>query len=81
MGRAVVADHFAQGLHARQGALDAQFHEIVDEQVAAAGAVVDGVGDILRERRGITPNTVLRFVRYFGTDARSWLNLQGSCKL
>ena len=59
----VVADDFARGLHARQGAFDAQFHEIVGEQAAAAGAVVDGIGDILRGRREITLNTVLRFVR------------------
>ena len=32
--------------------------------------------EILRERRGITPDTALRLARYFGGDARSWLNLQ-----
>lgn len=34
------------------------------------------VNDIVLERRGITPDTALRLSRYFGGDARSWLNLQ-----
>ena len=34
------------------------------------------VSDIERERRGISANTALRLARYFGTDARFWLNLQ-----
>ncbi len=34
------------------------------------------VNDIVRERRGITADTAMRFARYVGGDARSWLNLQ-----
>ncbi len=34
------------------------------------------INDILLERRGITADTALRLSRYFGGDARSWLNLQ-----
>jgi addiction module HigA family antidote len=34
------------------------------------------LNDIVRERRGVTPDTALRLARYFGGDARSWLNLQ-----
>lgn len=34
------------------------------------------VNDIVLERRGVTPDTALRLARYFGGDARSWLNLQ-----
>jgi addiction module HigA family antidote len=34
------------------------------------------VNDIIRERRGITADTAMRLARYFGGDARSWLNLQ-----
>lgn len=34
------------------------------------------VNEIVRERRGITADTALRLARYFGTDVRSWLNLQ-----
>ncbi len=34
------------------------------------------VNDVVRERRGITADTAMRLARYFGGDARSWLNLQ-----
>ena len=32
--------------------------------------------EIVKERRGVTPDTALRLARYFGGDAQSWLNLQ-----
>ena len=32
--------------------------------------------DIVRERRAVTADTAMRLSRYFGGDARSWLNLQ-----
>ena len=34
------------------------------------------VNDIVRERRGMTADTAMRLARYFGGDARSWMNLQ-----
>lgn len=34
------------------------------------------IGEILKERRSITPDTALRLAQYFGTDAQSWMNLQ-----
>lgn len=34
------------------------------------------INDIVRERRGVSADTALRLSRYFGGDARSWLNLQ-----
>jgi addiction module HigA family antidote len=34
------------------------------------------VNDIVLGRRGVSPDTALRFARYFGGDAQSWLNLQ-----
>ena len=34
------------------------------------------IGEIVHERRAITPDTALRLARYFGGDAQSWLNLQ-----
>lgn len=34
------------------------------------------INDIVLERRGITVDTTMRLVRYFGGDARSWMNLQ-----
>ena len=39
------------------------------------------INDIVLERRGITPDTALRLARYFGGDARSWLNLQQAYEL
>lgn len=32
--------------------------------------------EIVKERRGITPDTALRLARYFGGNAQFWLNLQ-----
>lgn len=34
------------------------------------------INEIVREQRGITPDTALRLARYFGGDAQSWMNLQ-----
>ena len=34
------------------------------------------INDIVLERRGITVDTAMRIVRYFGGDAQSWMNLQ-----
>jgi antitoxin HigA-1 len=39
------------------------------------------INDIVRERRGVTADTALRLARYFGTDARSWINLQAAYDL
>lgn len=36
------------------------------------------INDIVLERRGVTVDTAMRFVRYFGGDVKSWLNLQMS---
>lgn len=34
--------------------------------------------DIVREKRSVTADTAMRLARYFGGDARSWLNLQAA---
>lgn len=34
------------------------------------------VGDIVNERRAISPDTALRLARYFGTTPEFWMNLQ-----
>jgi addiction module HigA family antidote len=39
------------------------------------------INEIVRERRAITADTALRLARYFGGDARSWLNLQAAYDL
>ena len=37
--------------------------------------------EIIKERRSITPDTAMRLARFFGGDARSWLNLQAAYDL
>ncbi len=39
------------------------------------------IGEIVRERRGITPETALRLGRYFGTSPDLWLGLQAEYDL
>ena len=39
------------------------------------------INDIVRERRGVNADTAMRLARYFGGDARSWLNLQAAYDL
>jgi len=34
------------------------------------------IGEILKERRGVSPDTALRLAKYFKTDPQSWMNLQ-----
>jgi addiction module antidote protein, HigA family len=34
------------------------------------------IGEIVAGKRAITADTALRFAKFFGTDAQSWLNLQ-----
>jgi addiction module HigA family antidote len=36
------------------------------------------INDIVREKRSVTADTAMRLARYFGGDARSWLNLQAA---
>lgn len=40
------------------------------------GVPTSRLNDVVLERRGVTPDTAMRLARYFGGDARSWLNLQ-----
>jgi antitoxin HigA-1 len=37
---------------------------------------VTRIAEIVRERRGITPDTALRLARYFNTSPGFWMNLQ-----
>lgn len=39
------------------------------------------VNDVVRQRRGVSADTAMRLARYFGGDARSWLNLQAAYDL
>ena len=36
------------------------------------------IGEILHERRAVSPDTALRLARFFGTSAEFWLNLQAA---
>ena len=48
----------------------------VNALAKALGVPTPRINDVVRERRGVTPDTAMRLARYFGGDARSWLNLQ-----
>lgn len=39
------------------------------------------VNEVVRKRRGVSADTAMRLARYFGGDARSWLNLQAAYDL
>lgn len=39
------------------------------------------INDLVRERRGISPDTALRLARFFNTTPQFWLNLQTSFDL
>lgn len=39
------------------------------------------IGEIIRGRRSITPDTALRLARYFGTSADLWVGLQSEYDL
>ncbi len=34
------------------------------------------LSQLVNEKRAMTPDTAMRLARYFGGDARSWMNLQ-----
>ena len=40
------------------------------------GIPTSRLNGIVLERRSVTPDIAMRLARYFGGDARSWLNLQ-----
>lgn len=39
------------------------------------------INDIVLERRGVTVDTAMRLVRYFGGDVQTWMNLQTAYEL
>jgi addiction module HigA family antidote len=42
---------------------------------------VTRIAEIVRERRGITPDTAMRLARYFNTTPAFWVNLQSAYDL
>jgi antitoxin HigA-1 len=53
----------------------------VNSLAKALNVTAARINDIVRERRGVTADTAMRLARYFGTDARSWINLQAAYDL
>ncbi len=47
----------------------------------ALGVPATRIGEIVRCRRGVTPETALRLTRYFGGSAKVWLGLQADYDL
>lgn len=47
----------------------------------ALGVPATRIHEIVKERRGVTPDTAARLARYFGGDAASWLVLQANYDL
>jgi len=47
----------------------------------AIGVSPRRINEIVCGRRGISAETALRLARFFETDARSWMNLQGHYEL
>lgn len=39
------------------------------------------LNDVVREKRGLSADSAMRLARYFGGDARTWLNLQAAYDL
>ncbi|MGC9971899.1 MAG: HigA family addiction module antitoxin [Bryobacteraceae bacterium] len=39
------------------------------------------IGEVVNERRSVSPDTALRLARYFGTTAEFWMNLQSGYDL
>jgi len=42
----------------------------------AIGVPANRLTEIVRERRSVSADTAIRLGKYFGTDARFWINLQ-----
>ncbi len=36
------------------------------------------IGEIVKERRGVTTDTAMRLARYFGTTTEYWITMQGA---
>ena len=55
---------------------------LTQRQLAQAiGVPYQRINDIVNGRRGITPSTALRLVKFFGTSPDFWINSQLRCDL
>lgn len=53
----------------------------VNALAIALGVPATRIHEVIKERRGISPDTAARLARYFGGDASSWLVLQANFDL
>lgn len=62
-------------------------HELVARDMSANRLAIalrlnsGRIVEILNGKRGVSPETALRLARYFGNDARFWLDLQTAYEL
>ena len=79
-------------MNARNGRRTVHPGEILRDELEALGLLanalskaldvpVNRITAILHSQRGVTANTALRLVRYFGTKPQVWLNLQKTYEL
>lgn len=55
---------------------------LTQQQLAdAIGITRVRINEIIRAKRGVTPDTAFRLARYFGTTVEFWLNLQRNIDL
>jgi addiction module HigA family antidote len=47
----------------------------------ALGMTTNRLNEVVKDRRGISADTALRFAAYFGTTAQFWLNVQAAWDL
>ena len=47
----------------------------------ALGMTTNRLNEIVKDRRGISPDTALRFSAYFDTSPQFWMNVQGAWDL
>jgi antitoxin HigA-1 len=88
MSRSLIATEEAESWHSKNGMRPVHPGEVLREEylvplemsvnalAKALGVPTPRINDVVRQKRGITPDTAMRLARYFGGDARSWLNLQ-----
>jgi len=66
----MLSEEFLRPLHLKQ-----------KDVAAAIGISLQRLNEIVKGKRGITPDTAIRFAKYFGTTPELWLNLQSAYDL
>ncbi len=67
------------------GEMVRQFLEDIErsqaEAARALGITANRLNEVVKDKRGISADTALRFAAYFGTSAQFWLNVQAAWDL